>query len=72
MTQLDLFAYAPSVVERLAQAARQRIVDGVVDEWGRHRPDGPRMLLTEPQQRAYNLAVRGGLPPGADNAGTLG
>jgi hypothetical protein len=45
------------VVERLAQEGRQRIVDGVVDEWGKHRPDGPRKRLTDAQWRAYVLAL---------------
>jgi hypothetical protein len=46
-----------TVVERLAQEARQRIVDGVVDEWGKHCPDGPRKRLTDAQWRAYVLAL---------------
>lgn len=60
-------------VDHLAQKSYDRIAAGLVDEWGRERPDGPRKQLTPAQQRAYDL-VRGceGSPPGADNAGTLG
>ncbi len=43
--------------ERLAQEARQRIVEGIVDAWGRHRPDGPRKVLTAAQRRAYEQAL---------------
>lgn len=46
-------------VERLAQEGRQRIVDGVVDAWGKHRPEGPRKTLTEAQRRAYDRALAG-------------
>lgn len=71
MMQLDLFAPRWTILDRLAQQGRQRIIDGMVDEWGKHSPVGPRKKLTPAQQRAYDLAVRG-VPPGADNAGTPG
>ena len=44
-------------VERFAQESRQRIVDGVVDEWGKDCPEGPRKKLTEAQWRAYDSVV---------------
>lgn len=45
-----------SVMERLAQAARERVANGEVDAWGRHRPDGPRKQLTPAQLRAWGRA----------------
>jgi hypothetical protein len=60
MTQLQLFESTAhvSLIERFAQEGRQRIVDGIVDAYGCHRPEGPRMKLTVAQQRAYDLALR--------------
>lgn len=56
MTQLELdFAPPESPIEEAAQRARQRVIDGLVDAWGRVRPDGPRAPpLTPAQQRAYD------------------
>ena len=45
-------------VEAMAQRGRQRIVDGLVDEWGKHCPDGPRQKLRPAQLRAYRRALR--------------
>ena len=47
MRQLALTLISP--VEAMAQRGRQHIVDGIVNIWGQHCPDGPR---------AYRLALR--------------
>lgn len=71
MTQLGLFdPRPPSIIERLAQAGRVRIARGLINEWGRECSEGPRKQLTDAQRRAS--AEFEGVPPGADNAGTLG
>lgn len=41
-------------IEQLAHEARQRILDGLVDETGRQRPDGPRKQLTPAQHDAHH------------------
>lgn len=56
MKQLALTLISP--VEAMAQRGRQRIVDGIVDLWGKHCPDGPRQKLKPRQLRAYRLAQR--------------
>lgn len=70
VTQLEL-DWAPriTVIDRLAHAGRQRIIDGIVDAWGRHRPEGPRKQLTPAQERAHEMFAEG-MPRGADNAAT--
>ncbi len=65
MMQLDLFASRPSIIDQLAHEGRQRIIDGVVDAWGKHNPDGPRKQLTDAQRHAHELFTRGVWPPGA-------
>jgi hypothetical protein len=52
----------PSVIDHLAQAARQRVLDGKVDAWGRENPDGPRLTLTDAQRRAYDAYPRSNPP----------
>lgn len=56
MRQIALTLLSP--VEAMAQRGRQRIVDGLVDLWGKHCPDGPRQKLTPAQRRAYRVALR--------------
>jgi hypothetical protein len=63
MKQLALTLVSP--VEAMAQRGRQRIVDGIVDLWGKHCPDGPRRKLTPAQLRAYRLALRAAKREGA-------
>jgi hypothetical protein len=70
VTQLPLdFTPHHSAIELMAQASRQRVLDGVVDAWGKHRPEGPRKQLTEAQRRAYDQHQG---RAGPDNAATLG
>jgi hypothetical protein len=55
-----------TVLDHLAQASRQRVLDGLVDASGKAKPDGPRLTLSDAQRRAYDLyQTRVTGPPGA-------
>lgn len=77
MTQLPLdlnpvpvIDYPLSVIDHLAQAGRQRVLDGVVDAWGKHNPDGPRKQLGAGQRRAYEEYITKTSRSGPDSAET--